>query len=194
MLVTDNFTDDCSAIERSYAPAGGPSYTQHGDYVVTITATDSGGNAATAAVPFTIDTTAPKTAVSADLKITSSDNDGARGDVVLERMFFDGCLLYDGATYGDADGLLSDESIVLDQAALCRASQICGVSRWKDPLVKVDATDCGGNVATAKRTLPGTYGVKPGSCARRNADHASVPPPASDTAGRNPRGARSAPT
>jgi hypothetical protein len=166
VIVADNFSDGCSAISRSYVPAGGPSYSQHGDYLVTVTATDSGGNATSSVVPFTIDTTAPKTSVSADLKITSSDDDGARGEVVLERMFFDGCLLYDGATYGDADGLLSDETIVLDQAALCRASLICGVSRWKDPLVSVDASDCGGNGAAAKRTLPGTYGVKPGSCSR----------------------------
>ena len=41
--------------------------------------------------------------------IDTSDEDAAPGEVVYERILIDGCLVLDGAEYGDKDCLLSDE-------------------------------------------------------------------------------------
>ena len=85
---------------------------------------------------------------------TAHDNDGASGGVLLEQMFFDDCLVFDGLTYGNGDGLLSDESAVLDHPTLCEAVARCGLSGLDEPVVRVEATDCGNNVGVASRIIP----------------------------------------
>jgi hypothetical protein len=163
IVIHDDFSDRCSTLTRSYLPFG-PSFSEHGDIDVTVTGTDRSSNRTTSHTYFTIDKVAPLTSVSSDLKIVSTDDDGAAGDVLREQMFLDSCLLYDGATYGDGDGLLSDESLSLDHTALCRAASLCGVTQWNRPLIRVEARDCGDNLGVAERRWPGRHGVKPGTC------------------------------
>jgi hypothetical protein len=166
--VQDNFADRChgAEISRRYEPApadpNSPSYSAHGDYPLVLTATDPSGNVAEARADFTIDVAAPKanltvTGTPPRIEVQSNDADGATGDVVHDQLLLDGCLLYDGDSYGDRDGRLDDETIVLDQAALCRAAQLCGRRTWNNPLITLQARDCGGNVGEARRPLPGRY-------------------------------------
>lgn len=163
IVIHDDFSDRCSTVSLSYLPFG-PSFSEHGDVDVIVTGTDRSGNSTSSHTNFTIDKVAPLTSVSIDLKIISTDDDGAAGGVLHEQMYLDGCLLYDGATYGDGDGLLSDESLSLDHTALCRAALLCGVTQWNRPLIRIEARDCGDNLGVAERRLPGKHGVKPGTC------------------------------
>jgi hypothetical protein len=167
VTVTDNFSDTCDpALTRSYDPGPGPSYTAHGDYSVTLTVDDDGGNQVTASVGFTIDTMAPTVEwlglpdrISVrpfNLTFSASDDDGAAGDVVHEVMKLDGCVIYDGATFGsDPDGLLSDDVLVFRPSELCRIRQECGIDVLTDPELRVEATDCGGNVGHDAQTMRG---------------------------------------
>ena len=81
-----------------------------------------------------------------------------------EVIFLDGCPIYDGATYGNRDGLLTDESVPLNRASLCRARQVCGRSSWTNPILRVEATDCGGNIGAAQIVVPGGLAIRPGEC------------------------------
>ena len=169
--VVDDFADSCESgpLVRAYQPEGGPTYSEHGDYRVEVSASDPSGNAATAAVSFTIDRTAPVvTLIEAphpqQMSFVSSDDDGAAGAVVYEQMLVDGCVLYDGRQWGDGDGLLSDESLVWDARTLCRARDVCGVERWTNPRLEILAFDCGGNVGRAGQVMPGRFQIVPGLC------------------------------
>ena len=178
VVVVDDFADVCDPdLARAYQPAGGPSYTTHGDRTVQVTATDASGFSAAGATSFTIDLVPPTiridlpldhTTIPSDVplsvSLSSADDDGAAGGVVHERLFLGECLLYDGATWGDLDGLLHDETIRLDDATLCRAKALCGRDTWTDPTITADATDCGGNVGSAATRLRGTLKVKPERC------------------------------
>jgi hypothetical protein len=179
VTVTDRFEDLCDpGLRRAYDPAPGPDYSSHGDHHVTATATDSSGRSAMGSVDFTIDTVPPVARIQApsesaivlpgmlpvDLLCGSTDDDGARGDVVHEVLKLQGCVAYDGATYGDDDGLLSDESIRLGQAELCRIAAECGFQVLVQPEIRVEATDCGGNVGSASIKLRGSLSFLPGLC------------------------------
>ena len=181
VIVSDDFTDVCDpTVIRSYDPAPGPSYTQHGDHHVTLTVKDASGNAATASVDFTIDTTPATVQLVAPAEGTllvpstqpisilfrDGDDDGAAGGVVHEVIKLQGCPIFDGQTYGDKDGLLSDETLTLGSAELCRAAQACAFTTLTNPGLTVEATDCGGNVGLASRTLAGSLALRPGLCGR----------------------------
>lgn len=178
VVVEDSFSDRCSAeIDRAYEPGPGPSYAEHGDYTLVLTATDPSGNASEASAAFTIDLEPPQVAVVADTSelafpmtaafsdlFATGDADGARGEVVHEVLLLDDCVLHDGNSYGDGDGLLLDEIVVLDQAALCEAARRCGTTNWDDPAVVARATDCGGNSGAAGFVLPGHFSLVEGVC------------------------------
>lgn len=83
------------------------------------------------------------------------DDDGATGGVVHESMKLSGCTFLDGATYGDGDGLPSDETIELTVGELCRIATLCGFTSLDQPVLSVEATDCGSNVGTGTRTFEG---------------------------------------
>ncbi|MDQ7087608.1 MAG: hypothetical protein Q9Q13_07030 [Acidobacteriota bacterium] len=99
VTIVDDFTDACDEnLERIYDPAGGPLYSEHGDYAVTLTATDSSGNSASSQRFFTIDRVPPVVTIlgpaaqSAFPRLVpfsslfdASDADGATGGVVYER-------------------------------------------------------------------------------------------------------------
>jgi len=179
VLVTDDFDDVCDpSFTRGYDPPPGPSYDTHGDYTVTVSATDGAGNLSTDSVSFTIDTVPPAVTIlfppsgtldiGADLPIDvifdATDDDGAAGAVVHETMFLDDCLVYDGFAYGDGDGLLQDETISLSETELCRVLAHCGFSSLVMPVLRVEATDCGGNLASASVEFVGDLAIDPGVC------------------------------
>ncbi len=169
----DNATDACtgSAITRRYDRPGGAVFTTHGDQSVSMTVSDSHGNeGAPISLSFTIDLMAPVTSILFDPNrwtfprmipfqqtFSAHDTDGASGAVVRERILVDGCVFYDGNSYGDNDGLLLDETLPAAEDELCRLKRVCGRKAWSNPVISVEATDCAGNVSIAKKTKPGSY-------------------------------------
>ena len=181
VTVTDDFADVCEAsVRRGYDPGPGPSYSQHGDHHVTLTAADSSGNASTAEVDFTIDTVPPRvellapadrsvlapTSLPFTIAFRDNDDDGAAGGVIHEVILLQGCTIFDGLTYGNEDGLLSDESMTIGAAELCRAAAACGFQILNRPEIRVEATDCGGNVGSASHRFAGSIALRPGICGR----------------------------
>lgn len=178
VVVQDNDADVCDPnIVRAYDPSNGPSYAQHNDYHVTLTATDSSGNSSRATRFFTIDLVAPKVAfvilpnqwsfpkfIPFSQLFSDADDDGATGSVVHETVKVDGCLVYDGLTYGNGDGLLLDEKLPATEDEMCRLVRLCSKRDWRDPVIAVTATDCGGNSSTARMVVPGGYHVAPSRC------------------------------
>jgi hypothetical protein len=180
VVVRDSLIDQCdeSNIIRAYQPPDG-SYVAQGDYVVTLTATDQSGNTSTAQVSFTIDLTAPLVAItetrqflvptpSAPMSLVfgAADADGATGGVTWERVLLNGCVLYDGKTYGDGDGLLTDETLMTTVDELCALADRCGFTTLVSPTLVVEAYDCGGARGVDTRTFRGTYRLRPGLCGK----------------------------
>ena len=152
--------------------------------MVTVSATDASGNTAQATISFSIDRIAPDVSILSPpstgivipdsyplrLVFTASDDDGAAGDVVLEQILSrdkpDGrsCVAYDGRTYGNGDGRLSDESITIDQSEICRLATKCGFTSLDGAEIRVEAVDCAGNVGFAIRRVPGQETLLPGVC------------------------------
>ncbi len=64
-----------------------------------------------------------------------------------------GCLLFDGNTYGDRDGMLSDESLQITKYRLCQAMAACGKTSLAYPTVVVESTDPCGFTASARRII-----------------------------------------
>ncbi len=171
VVVESRFEDTCDPEPAlTYTPAGGPAYQEHGDLHVTVRASDRGGNEGTAEIFFTIDLQPPSVTViappqrsvsweqmPAELIFESHDDDGATGGPIHETAYLDDCLLYDGWEFGDKDGLLSDEVLELGDAALCRALERCGREFWTDPVIRIFADDCGGNLGQGIRRVPGSF-------------------------------------
>lgn len=179
VTVETAFTDACDpGLVLTYDPAGGPTYSAHGDYAVTVTATDAAGNTFSDAVSFTLDTVAPEVTFlePADqtflvpslfplgVVVAASDEDGATGEIVRERLFIEGCLVYDGAAIGDFDGLLTDETIEINPQELCRIAFRCNWSKLSQPTIRFEATDCGGNLGFDEVRLRGSLALRPGMC------------------------------
>jgi hypothetical protein len=98
-----------------------------------------------------------------ELQFSADDEDGIPGGVVHEAVWLDACRLLDGDSFGDRDGLLSDERIVLDRAAFCRAAAACKLEPRALVMVEVEATDCAGNPGIDRRTQRlGRPGARPG--------------------------------
>ncbi len=179
VTVETAFTDACDPdLALTYDPAGGPTYSEHGDYAVTVTATDAGGNSFSDSVSFTVDTVTPAVTFlePADqtflvpslfplrVVVVASDEDGATGEVVRERLFIEGCLVYDGAATGDFDGLLTDETIEINPQELCRIAAQCNWSKLSQPRIRFEAADCGGNSGFDEVRLRGSLALRPGIC------------------------------
>ena len=179
VVVEDNFTDQCNPnIIRSYDPPSGPYYNEHGDYNIILTASDS-NNSASDTVFFTIDTMPPvinilepppnrtiaiPTSLQFSLGFNTSDEDNATGGVVHELIKLNNCTIYDGLSYGNGDGLLSDESVWINQTELCRISDICGFTVLNQPVIRIEASDCGGNIGFVSHKLNGSMALRPGVC------------------------------
>lgn len=179
VTVMDNYTDVCSTeITREYDPGPGPDYSEHGDYDVTLTVTDGSGNTASDSVSFTIDLKAPVVQVyrpygiriieesefPMSILFEASDEDGSSGGIVHERVLIQDCVVLDGWTYGDGDGLLSDESVVVSSEKVCQAMEDCGFDVLNQPVVRVEATDCGGNTGYDEYQYHGSMTLVPGMC------------------------------
>jgi len=179
VVVEDDFSDICSDdLTRTYDPGPGPEYTEHGDYDVTLTVTDPSGNSASDSVSFTIDTVAPSVEITypdkgayinpsslpIDLFLAISDDDGSEGGVLVERLYLEDCLIYDGTTYGDGDGLLTDENLEFSVQELCRLNEMCGWGDLIQPVLRAEAEDCGGNVGTDTYQWHGSIQLIPGEC------------------------------
>jgi hypothetical protein len=85
---------------------------------------------------------------------TASHADGASGGPVAERVCFDGCLTYEGATCGDGDGLLANETMVFDRMVAWDAMARCGLPGLDTPLVRAEALDYAGNAGADESRLP----------------------------------------
>ncbi|MBP7148146.1 MAG: thrombospondin type 3 repeat-containing protein [Acidobacteria bacterium] len=176
LTIADDLADVCDPgpLARSYEPVG-PEVSEHGDHSVRLAATDASGNHALREVAFTIDVVPPAASLHLDvhklkpgptplsLVISSSDNDGAAGGPTWERLLIDDCLLMDGRTEGDRDGRLVDEAVEVTQDLLCRASTVCGVSAFQNPVIRFEVRDCAGNLAQASEKIRGTWS-KAGDC------------------------------
>jgi hypothetical protein len=167
VVVSDSFTDGCVPYPSLYTTLEpGPTLGSHGDQHVTVTASDNSGHSVTDAVSFTIDTVPPSVTLNLSGAtvvvpgvvplqpiLGASDNDGAAGGITHERLSINGCLIYDGLTLGDRDGLLSDETVLIDRAELCRIIGYCGFGVLTAPVMTFEAADCGANVGSASMTL-----------------------------------------
>ena len=158
VMVTASFSDLCDDDVDVVLDPAGP-FDVHGDYTVLATATDDAGMTATDSVFFTIDVIPPVVTVDestlenipmfgtpiGDL-ISTSDDDAASGGVVRELFRIEDCILLDGDTFGDGDGLLTDENanITVDEAREILAD--CGIFSAKKRVLTVEAIDCAGNV------------------------------------------------
>ncbi len=70
------------------------------------------------------------------------------------------CLLWDGYSYGDRDGLLSDDlssamGLQINKSLLCQAMARCGMHTLFSPEVVAEAWDCAGNHGSAGRVIRG---------------------------------------
>ena len=81
-----------------------------------------------------------------------------------EVVFLDGCRILDGNTFGDEDGLLSDEVIELTSDLICALPRLCGITELHQPVLKVEATDCAGNVGSDLLQFKGSVRLLPGLC------------------------------
>ena len=149
-------------------------YSRHGDYLVELTSIDASRNEGLAQAMFTIDLTPPQvrfvesnTTVGTLVQFEADDDDGAMGGVITERLYVRRCLLLDGATFGDGDGLLSDEYLDLGQMNLCTLYEDCGITVLKLPNVRIEATDCGGNTGADTTSVPLRVRIKPTDCGER---------------------------
>lgn len=179
VTVEDNFTDVCDdSLTRTYDPIPGPTYTEDGSVDLLLVVEDDAGNTAMDETSFVVDGTAPVVTLLGlpDMRqsvprqqalgayFQSSDDDAAPGQVVRERLKIDGCVVYDGSSYGDGDGLLSDESVGVVKPMICDVYRACGKTQFVNSVIEIEAEDCAGNAGSAEATLSGRYVVDPGGC------------------------------
>jgi hypothetical protein len=140
--------------------------------------TDGSGNFSSDSVSFTIDLEGPvvqiyrpygvkyidPTEFPISILFDASDSDGASGGVVHERVLIQNCVVLDGWTYGNRDGLLRDESVVVSTEAICQVREACGFDVLDQPTVRAEATDCGGNTGYDEFGYRGRMTLLPGVC------------------------------
>ncbi len=165
--IEDTYSDVCDDdLLRTYSPGSG-TYSDHGDYLVSLEAFDDRGNSGQQSVSFTIDLIAPAVSISApvdetillpkdlpiSIRFSSSDDDGAGGDVAREQLLLSGCVVLDGSSTGDADGLLSDEKMELSWDDLCVLVESCDLDSLDESGLEIHSTDCAGNTGISRRLL-----------------------------------------
>ncbi len=164
-------TDLCDAgpLTTQWYPE--PSASTHGDHEAWMSVRDASWNYTWIWRTFTIDLVPPTASIAQppaghyltseqlpmSLVLSSTDDDGAGGEPVRERVLLDGCAVYDGLEFGNRDGRLVDESLALTNAALCRAARACGRSGFTAPMLQFEVADCGGNTTTAQTPLRGSW-------------------------------------
>ncbi|ANM30360.1 hypothetical protein ABI59_13435 [Acidobacteria bacterium Mor1] len=144
-------------------------YSEHGDQSVSVFGFDGAGFRVTDTTEFTIDrippavevlglpdgpNTLPLSLALGDV-FTASDDDGASGDVTHEQLLWNGCVIVDGNDFGNGDGRLLDETILLTNEQLCDLAPAC--PRTGDgSALSLRGFDCGGNSGLAQIALPGS--------------------------------------
>jgi len=83
------------------------------------------------------------------VKHTAQDNCG----ISYEVLKLSGCTILDGRTYGDRDGLLSDEYVQVNKYKLCQSMTACGFLALQYPTLRVEAVDAKGNAGGAQRII-----------------------------------------
>jgi len=69
--------------------------------------------------------------------------------IVRETVGLESCVIWDGLTYGDRDGLLSDEqTLQTNKYILCQAMARCGFTILSYPRIRVTSTNACGGVGT----------------------------------------------
>ncbi|HEX5042271.1 MAG TPA: PKD domain-containing protein [Candidatus Polarisedimenticolaceae bacterium] len=168
VVLDDDAADVCDpAPEKNFTPA--MSFDAHGDHLATLRVQDAAGLLRESSVAFTVDLVPPMAGIARSsgridpghlpllLGVTGSDDDGASGGVLHERLFLDGCLALDGDLEGDGDGLLSDETLSLAIGDLCSLAARCGFAVLAEPELRLEAVDCAGNVGSATARLGGAF-------------------------------------
>jgi len=166
--VADNFADNCdSSLNRFYYPGSGP-FTAEGDYAIGALVWDDAFNFWGGFTAFSIDLTPPTVAITSPatdqtgswpltntttIALDTADNDAAFGGPIYETIELNGCLIYDGGTEGDGDGLLSDELIQLKKPNLCQLMSRCHFFTLEYPTITVRSYDRCGNASEASRIL-----------------------------------------
>ena len=160
------FTDACDQdVSVALEPAG--PFSGHEDVTVIATGTDDSGLTATAQVAFSLDVIPPivtladpkdvrlpRPGIPMSILFNATDDDGVAGDVVEERILLNTCVLLDGNTYGDGDGLLTDENVDITREQLIQILLGCDFTgSINNPTVIVEAVDCGGNVGRAEKSF-----------------------------------------
>lgn len=152
----------CTQASGSYFPVGSTSVTcrsEGGSCSFYVTVND-------AQAPTVTITSPPVTTafVPSSLPFNVVFTDGDACGVTHEVLEIQGCLVYDGNTYGDQNGLLSDEAIPITTAELCRIASKCGFTTLSNPEFRVRAFDAAGNSGTDSRTLRGSIQLVGGIC------------------------------
>ncbi len=82
-------------------------------------------------------------------------SNGNGSPVVREMAYLmDSCVLFDGALFGDRDGLLADEfPLLINKYTLCQAMAACGYTSLFWPKVRITATNACGQTAYAERII-----------------------------------------
>ncbi len=81
--------------------------------------------------------------------VTISLRSTSGSPIARETVSLEGCLLWDGATYGDRDGLLTDEyALQTNKYMLCQAMARCGYTVLYYPRIRVASTDNCGRTGT----------------------------------------------
>ncbi|HET9298582.1 MAG TPA: hypothetical protein VFO11_01480 [Candidatus Polarisedimenticolaceae bacterium] len=168
VILQEDAADVCDpAPERVVTP--GVSFETHGDHLATLRVQDAAGLLLESTVGFTIDTVPPLAGFASNsgridpghlplvVTVTGSDEDGASGGVLHERLYLNGCLALDGNLEGDGDGLLSDETLSLGIGDLCSLAARCGLAVLSRPELRLEAVDCAGNVGSASTRLDGAF-------------------------------------
>jgi len=169
VIVTDDFTDQCDpSLRRIYDPAPGPGYSSHGDHHVVLTVEDGSHNTASSSVDFMIDTQAPRVQIlrppdiglglPASLPFSiifraDDDDDGATGGVVHEVVKVQGCVIYDGLTYGDGTACCQMSPCTWIKRRSAGLPSCAAFRLSRGPLCKSKLLTVGNNIGIARRTF-----------------------------------------
>ncbi len=167
-----------SEVAVSFSPGNG-TYTEEGEYFVTVTAADPAGNMVYRQVSFTIDRSVPEIAISSPLEephpdsifpatnyclgtdeppavVFSVDEDDEEplGGIIHEVVLVDGAVIFDGDEFGNQDGLLSDELYDDEgnEMLVLDSDLLCeaGLDVLGMHILTVEAKDCSGNTGSAE--------------------------------------------
>ena len=100
--------------------------------------------------------------------VRTTDDDGFAGGVVAERAYLNDCLVFDGATFGDADGLLTDELLEVSEEEARAALEACGIFN-RPTSASFEAEDCAGNIT--RRYVRREKGKEPEVFTDNSTDH-----------------------